>query len=138
MIRSGFRQAFNSFNKAVVRKIDNSIVELGLTLHKRDDTRVNLDRAIQQHENMKNILSKVGLTVHELPSDGYADSVFIEDTAVVIDDGVLLANPGAKTRRGEVKSVREFFNSNKVHGLQKHVMGNGKLDGGDVLFTGNI
>jgi dimethylargininase len=95
---------------------------------------MNLARA--QHSRLNEELKKAGVVVHSLKSDGYPDSVFIEDTAVIIGDTALITNPGADSRKGEVTAVREYLKSNfkqlKVVDLPK-----GTVDGGDILFTGD-
>jgi dimethylargininase len=58
---------------------------------------VDLSVAIQHHEALLQTLSsKCGLKIVHLPSDGYPDSVFIEDTLVVVGDQALITRPGAK------------------------------------------
>jgi dimethylargininase len=61
------------------------------------------------------------------------DSVFIEDTAVVLPEIAVIARPGAESRRIEVSAVdaaleplRRLF----------HIGSPGTLDGGDVLVIG--
>ena len=47
-------------------------------------------------------------TVISLPGDAaYPDCVFIEDTAIVLDDMAVITRPGAESRRGEVDVVAE-------------------------------
>ena len=46
--------------------------------------KVDLDIAIKQHNLLQEALISAGLDLIELPSDGYPDSVFVEDTAVVV------------------------------------------------------
>ncbi len=86
---------------------------------------------------MVDILVKLGIKVSKLPSDELPDSVFIEDTAVIIEDQILITNPGASERKLEVSRVRDFlsvkFPSHQLRELQQ-----GTLDGGDVLFTGAV
>ena len=72
--------------------------------------------------------------VVSLPSDGFADSVFIEDTAVVACGRAFITRPGANSRRGEVSRVQEYLTRHTS--LHVTVQDTGSLDGGDVLFTG--
>lgn len=43
----------------------------------------------------------IGLTVSEMPSDGFADSVFVEDTVVLAGKTAMITVPGAESRRPE-------------------------------------
>lgn len=74
-------------------------------------------------------------SVRELPAAvGCPDSVFLEDTAVVVGGRALLAAPGAPSRRGEAEAVGAALRS---LGYAVHAMAApGTLDGGDVLYTG--
>jgi dimethylargininase len=73
--------------------------------------------------------------VTELPAAvGCPDSVFLEDTAVVVGARALLARPGAPSRRGEPGAVGDA-----LRGLGYAVTSMAApaaLDGGDVLYTG--
>jgi dimethylargininase len=51
--------------------------------------------ANQHHIALESALSACGLRVIHLPSDGFPDSVFIEDTAVIVGDVALITRPGA-------------------------------------------
>jgi len=88
--------------------------------------------ALQQHAGYVAALQRTGLEVIELPPlDGFPDSCFVEDTAVIVDHQVIATMPGAKARRGEVASV--------VAALADYLQpagsltGKARLDGGDVL-----
>ena len=60
---------------------------------------VNLDVANQRNAALTHVLSSAcGLSVLHLPGDGFPDSVFIEDTAVVVGDVALITQPGAVVR----------------------------------------
>lgn len=120
---------------AVTRDIDDSLVKAALTLNPGSQSTINLDLARAQHSRLNEELKKAGVTVHSLKSGGFPDSVFIEDTAVIIGNTALITNPGADSRKGEVTGVREYLKINfkqlKVVDLPR-----GTVDGGDILFTG--
>jgi dimethylargininase len=80
----------------------------------------------------------LNIEVHILPADGYADSVFIEDTLLSIDHNLMLTRPGASSRKKEVDRVRTFLHETPVFKQEYEIyaMKSGQLDGGDVLFTG--
>ncbi len=67
--------------------------------------------------------------------DNYPDCVFIEDTAVVIDDKAVITKIGAESRRGEVDAVKKALVD---LGLDVYDMrdasASATCDGGDVLY----
>jgi len=61
---------------------------------------IDHDRALAQHAAYEQCLMELGCHVHRLPSDAsMPDAVFIEDTAVVVDEVAVITRPGAKSRR---------------------------------------
>jgi N-dimethylarginine dimethylaminohydrolase len=128
----------NTIKYAVIRDIDDSLARDALSLNpsKRD----SLDLALAKHQHSKHIeaIQRCGVSnIYNLPSNGGADSVFIEDTAVVIGDTVMLTTIGAKERRGETTAVKEFFQKQFPNKTMIEWKNNGTVDGGDVLYTGN-
>jgi dimethylargininase len=63
----------------------------------------------------------------------HPDSVFIEDTAIVVDECAVIARPGAPARRGETSVVAEALGA---HRRLACIEAPGTLDGGDVLRVG--
>ena len=62
--------------------------------------------ALKQHENYIQVLEQCGLKVTILePDEGFPDSVFIEDTCLVIPRCAVITNPGADPRKKETVSV---------------------------------
>jgi dimethylargininase len=59
--------------------------------------------------------------------------VFVEDTAVIVDELAILARPGAASRRGEIPSVESVLG--EYRSLLR-ITAPGTLDGGDVLIVG--
>ena len=77
------------------------------------------------------------LDLVSLPSNDLPDSVFIEDSSVVIDDIAMLTHMGAVQRRPEVNTVSKYLKSmggdlKVIHNMPLYAT----VDGGDVLFTG--
>lgn len=98
-------------------------------------TPIDLGRAAAQHTAYERLLTELGCRVHRLPSDAsMPDAVFIEDTAVVVDELAVLTHPGAPSRRPEVAAVAEA-----LEGLRPlaRIEEPGTLDGGDVLRLGH-
>lgn len=101
---------------------------------------IDLDRAADQHAAYRGRLSDLGLAVELLPEEPeLPDSVFVEDTAVVLDEAAVLTRPGAPSRRPEVESVGEHLGEWRT---LRRIEEPGTLDGGDVtrvertLFVG--
>ena len=61
------------------------------------------------------------------------DSVFIEDTAVMLDEIAIIMRPGAESRRPETAAVEEWL---KARCLTARIEPPGTMDGGDVLVVG--
>jgi dimethylargininase len=119
---------------ALTRSVPPSIVNCELTHLEREP--INFARAVEQHELYEKALVAVGCTVQRLPSmPDLPDSVFVEDTAVVLPELAIITRPGAETRRSEVTSVAEAL---RRHRSLAFIKSPGTLDGGDVLVIGSI
>jgi len=96
---------------------------------------IDLERARAQHDAYEWALVELGCTIRRLDSaPELPDAVFIEDTAVVVREGAIIARPGAETRRAEVPAVAEALGRFAV---PQHTMTEpATLDGGDVLVAG--
>jgi dimethylargininase len=117
---------------ALTRAVPPSIVRCELTHLAREP--IDVARAAAQHEGYEQTLTRLGCVVRHLPSEPeLADSVFVEDTAVVLDDVAVIARPGAESRRPETASVAAAL---AEHRQLVHVRAPGTLDGGDVVCMG--
>jgi dimethylargininase len=114
---------------AITRAISRSIVNCELTHLERIP--IDLERACLQHRTYEEILRGLGVEVHSLPEEpDLPDSVFVEDTAIVLDECALLTRPGADSRRPETESIaRALYPYRSLFMIQEP----GTLDGGDVL-----
>lgn len=97
---------------------------------------VDVGLAREQHAAYRAALRAAGWRVRDVPAaPDCPDSVFVEDTVVVIGDLAVLTRPGAPERRGEVAGTREALDG---LGLQvAEITAPGTLDGGDVLQVGD-
>lgn len=87
--------------------------------------------ALEQYENYLEALRGCGLTVTALPADAaYPDGHFVEDAAVLYGDLTVITQPGAEARRAETESVAHALSHRQV----VYITGEGRLEGGDVLF----
>jgi len=115
---------------ALTREISPSFDRCQLTHRPR--VPIDLDRARRQHDAYEWALVELGCTVRRIDSaPDTPDSVFVEDTAVVLPNGAVIARPGAETRRAETPAVDEAL---ARFGLPQHRLTEpATLDGGDVL-----
>lgn len=121
---------------ALMRHIDPTLAVEGLRSNP-DSGAVDISAARYHHDFLAECLAtKCGLKLFHLDSDGFPDSVFIEDTAVALNGTILITRPGDHSRQGETEAVRNFFKTHEWNDLSVVDLEKGTLDGGDVLFTG--
>ena len=117
---------------ALTRDISPAIAECELTHLAR--TPIDLARARAEHEAYEAALRTLGCEVRRLPAGPeLPDSVFIEDTAVVLDELAVVCRPGAPSRRGETAAVEAAL---RAYRPVAAIRAPGTLDGGDVLRAG--
>jgi len=96
---------------------------------------IDVDLARRLHRSYVAILRRMADVIEVAPSDLHPDCVFVEDTAVVLDDRTaVVTRPGVRSRQGEVDEiegvlVRSGFNVVRMAPPAT-------LDGGDVLRVG--
>ncbi len=118
--------------RAIVRKPSAALGRCELTYLTRQP--IDLARAETQHAAYVAALRTHGLDVVILPPEpDLADAVFVEDTAVVVDECAVLTRPGAESRRPEVSSVAAALEPFRP---LVHLRPPATLDGGDVLQVG--
>ena len=117
---------------AVTRKVSSGMMRCELTHLKR--TAIDVALAREQHAAYEQALRNLGYRVESLPEEpDLPDSVFVEDTAVVLDEVAVITRPGAPSRRAETASIAAVLG--KYRELV-HIESPGTLDGGDVLRIG--
>jgi dimethylargininase len=118
---------------AIAREVADSLVACELTHLERQP--IDIARARHQHRRYLEALAGLGCEVRCLPQDPqHPDSVFVEDTAVVLDDIAIITRPGAASRRGESAAVAEAL---RPHRELIYLPDSMTLDGGDVLRVGD-
>lgn len=117
---------------ALTRAVSPEIVHCELTHLQREP--IDYKRAVQQHAAYENALEKMGYTVESVPeTPELPDGVFVEDTAVVFPELVIITRPGAKSRRPETETMADALRQyRELHVIEAP----GTLDGGDVLVLG--
>jgi dimethylargininase len=117
---------------ALTREVSPAILRCELTHLQR--TPIDLERAQAQHAAYEEALRGAGCEVQRLPPEPeLPDAVFVEDTAVVLDELAVITRPGASSRRAEIASVAAALAS---HRTLCSIEPPGTLDGGDVLRVG--
>ena len=88
-------------------------------------------KAMAQHAEYVKTLEAQGIQVKNLESDiNFPDGCFVEDTAVVFPEAAIISNPGAASRKEEIKTINIILNTIKdLHFIDPP----GTLEGGDVL-----
>ena len=90
--------------------------------------------AAAQHAAYEDALTRLGCSILRLDaSAGMPDCVFVEDTAVVLDEIAVIARPGAASRRPETTAVIDALEPHRPIGC---IEAPATLDGGDVLAAG--
>lgn len=99
---------------------------------------VDADLAARQWDRYVDAYRSRGWEIVEAPpAEEHPDGVFVEDAVVIFGDVAVLTRPGAASRRGEVRSVRDVLQSGAGTALSLAAITEpGTLEGGDVLKVG--
>lgn len=122
------------FRKAVLRQLSKNFSEaIAMDAgHQKPD----YDLAVEEYKKYAETLKEMGVEdVLIAPADdALADSVFVEDSYVVISDKVIIQlNPGAESRKQEPASLARFLPDNPP---LKKLSNQFTIDGGDILKDG--
>jgi len=94
---------------------------------------IDYSTAVAQHAAYEQCLADLGCEVTRLsPGIGLPDAVFIEDTAIVLEELAVITRPGAPSRRREGPDVADAL---RHYRPLSTLRGPGTLDGGDVLVV---
>lgn len=117
---------------AITRDVSESLGQCELTHQPR--ALIDLDVARCQHAEYERCLEQLGcnlIRLSEAPS--MPDAVFVEDTAVVLNEIALITRPRPALRRLEIETVAVAL---KPFRDLVRIESPGFLDGGDVLVVG--
>ena len=118
--------------RAIVRKPSAALSRCELTFLARQP--IDIERACAQHAAYVAALRSQGIDVAVLPPEpDLPDAVFVEDTAVVVDECAVITRPGADSRRAEVDGVAAAL---EPYRPLVRLRPPATLDGGDVLRVG--
>ncbi len=117
---------------AITREISPRFAECELTHIER--TLIDLEVARDQHRAYVETLRKLGCKVIGLPAEpDLPDSVFVEDTAVILPEVGVITRPGADSRKPETESIiRALTPLIRLVRVDEPAT----VDGGDVLVLG--
>ena len=117
---------------AITREVSRSIIHCELTHLER--TPIDIQRARVQHAEYEAALKHLGLAVLSLPEEpNLADSVFVEDPALVLDECAIILRPGADSRKPETESIAKALTPyRKLFFIEAPA----RVDGGDILRVG--
>jgi dimethylargininase len=119
---------------AMTRDVNAGMGNCELTFLPR--VRINTGLALRQHQQYQSALSSLGCEIVTVPTEsGLADSVFIEDTAMVLDEIAVMCLPGAVSRRAELEGVGDVLQQYRT---LASIQPPGTLDGGDLLRVGKV
>jgi len=117
---------------AITRAVSARIDRCELSYQAREA--IDVARAREQHRRYEDCLAACGYTVQRLAEEpDLPDAVFVEDTAIVLDELAVITRPGAESRRAETGSVAAALQPFR---RLCHIEPPGTLDGGDVLPFG--
>src|ERR1700692_4933029 len=114
---------------AITRGVSPANLNCALTFVARAP--IDLAKALEQHRTYEQVLEKFGANVISLPAEAVlADSMFVEDPAMVLDELALIFPLGTESRRPEAASLAKVLA--KFREL-KYVQLPGTAEGGDIL-----
>jgi dimethylargininase len=117
---------------AITRAISPRFAECELTHIER--TPIDLSLARLQHQAYVKILKELGCHVIDLPAEpDLPDSVFVEDTAMILPEVAVVTRPGADSRKPEIESIIPVL-APLIRLV--HIQAPATVDGGDVLVLG--
>jgi dimethylargininase len=117
---------------AITREISRNMRQCEISHIPRQD--IDIDLARKQHAQYERVLVDLGCKLKSLTEEPLLpDSVFVEDTAIVLNEMAIMTRPGAEIRRGETRSVSEVLSEYRTI---FQIVSPGTLDGGDVLQMG--
>lgn len=121
------------FTRAIVREPSKSMID-GLTTAGLG--RPDYVKACKQHSEYVNALDSCGLDVRILEAnEEFPDSTFIEDVTLLTKNCAIITNPGAPSRKGEIRYMEELL-KNYYSDIYK-INDPGTVEAGDIMMVGN-
>lgn len=119
--------------RVITRAVPASLAQCELTHLKRQP--IDVDVARRQHGAYEDALRRLGYEIFtQPPLDDYPDSVFVEDTALVLDEIAVITRMGAASRQGETDyTAKALADYRELVFMEAPAT----LEGGDVLRIGH-
>ena len=118
--------------RAIVRTPSPALSDCALTFLQRQP--IDFQTALSQHARYVAALRGQAVDVCVLPAElDLPDAVFVEDTAVVVDECAVITRPGIDSRRAEVESIAQALEPFRP---LIRVRAPATIEGGDVLRVG--
>ena len=115
--------------RAIVRLPSPALSHCALTFLERQP--IDFERALTQHAAYVAALRTAGVEVRILPpAPDLPDAVFVEDTAVIVDECAVITRPGIDSRRRETDSILAAVA--EIRPVVR-IVAPGTLEGGDIL-----
>jgi dimethylargininase len=117
---------------ALTRNVSRSLASCELTWLPRQP--IDIDLAIEQHQQYERTLTAMGVHVMSLPEQpAMPDAVFVEDPLVVFDELAIVTRMGSPSRRAESHTLAEAIAPFRP---LRFITEPATLDGGDVMRIG--
>ena len=121
------------FTQAIVRRPCPAIID---GISSSDLGKPDYDLAVKQHLQYMKALMSCGLKITILdPDNDYPDSTFVEDTALLTPKCAIITNPGAPSRKGEVKEIATLLSGHFE--IIESINSPGTVDAGDIMMVGS-
>lgn len=118
--------------RAIVRRPSDALSRCALTFLSRQP--IDFERAERQHAAYVAALRNLEVEVTVLPAEAeLPDSVFVEDTALVLDECAVVMRPGIDSREGETASIATALREMRP---LVNILSPGTAEGGDILRIG--
>ena len=120
-------------NLVAVTNLPSPLLYLGVRTF-ADEAAVDYAIAVRQHEQYRDALQRCGCRVISLEVNrDHPDSVFVEDTALVLDEVAIMMSPGATSRRDEPRAIEATL---REYRTVVCVEPPATIDGGDIVRSG--
>lgn len=121
------------FTKAIVRIPCRAMVK-GITTANLGVP--DYKNALAQHQDYITALKECGLEVTCLDADeNFPDSTFVEDVALMTNKCAIITNPGADSRRNEIRSMQPVIDS--FYKDIEIIENPGTVEAGDIMMVGS-
>src|SRR5262245_42804435 len=122
-----------SSHLVAVTNVPSPLLYLGVRTF-AEEAALDYANALREHEQYRDALQRCGCRVISLEvSRDHPDSVFVEDTALVLDEVAIMMSPGAASRRDEPLGIEPTLREyRKVLRVEPPAT----IDGGDIVRSG--